>query len=278
MGVAGAELMPAAGQERVIDDPPYLWSDLLARRNALALRREDLAPILRVDESKYRARETGTLPVGPYLVEELLAMEDFVARQASAVVAAAASAGTVVLNAITDQDEFNLVYPDARTLRDDVPYPLILQRVAVGRAAAELTRRRRDVEVYTGDRRADLTVRRLAAGLEKNETADLLGVEKKHYYTWERGAKTPSPGLLAELQAIDDFITASAAKLDITDVDGVSTILMIDDQSEFELTYPKARTLRDGAPYPLRVHRVAAARRAGKFDAAGEQSRIATTL
>ena len=52
--------------------------------------------------------------------------------------------------------------------------------MAVGRAAAELSRRDRDVEVHSGGRRTNVTVRRLAAGLEKNETAALLGVEKQH--------------------------------------------------------------------------------------------------
>ena len=89
VGLAG--VLPAAvrDQEDDIDAQPYLWSDLLARRNALALRREDLAPVLRVDEQKYRARETGSLPVGPYLAEELIAMEEFVADTAAALVAAA---------------------------------------------------------------------------------------------------------------------------------------------------------------------------------------------
>ena len=139
-----------------------------------------------------------------------------------------------MLQAVIDQDEFTAAYPDARTLRDSVAYPLTLQHVAVGRAAAELSRQNRDVEVHRGDRRADLTGRRLAVGLEKNETAALLGVEKKHYYTAERGAKPPSAGLLAELQAVDDFITATASQVDVTEVDGVSVVLILDDQRQFE--------------------------------------------
>ena len=274
VGLAGVLPVAVRDQEDDIDEPPYLWSDLLARRNALALRREDLVPVLKVDEQKYSARETGALPVGPYLAEELIAMEEFVAETAAAVVGEAPSAGTVVLQAVVDQDEFTAAYPDAKTLRDGVRYPLTLQHVAVGRAAGELSRQDRDVEVHRGAKRADLTVRRLAAGLEKNETAALLGVEKKHYYTWERG-KPPSAGLLAELQAVDDFITATAGQLDVTEVDGVSVVLMFDEQSQFEQAYPLARTLRDGVPYPIRVHRVAAARRAQALEAAGRPSRIA---
>jgi hypothetical protein len=183
-----------------------------------------------------------------------------------------------VLQAVVDQDEFAGAYPDAKTLRDGVGYPLTLQHVAVGRAAAELSRQDRDVEVHRGGRRADLTVRRLAVGLEKNETAALLGVEKKHYYTAERGAKPPPAGLLAELQAVDDFIAATAGQLDVTDVDGVSAVLMFDDQRQFEQAYPLGRTLRDGVPYPIRVHRVAAARRAQTLEAAGRpESRSSRT-
>jgi hypothetical protein len=274
-GLAG--VLPAAvrDQEGDIDELPYLWSDLLARRNALALRREDLVPVLKVDEWKYSAREEGALQVGPYLVEELIAMEEFVVDMAAAVIAAAPSAGTVVLQAVVDQAEFGAAYPDARTLRDDVGYPVVLQHVAVGRAAGELSRQDRDVEVHRGGRRADLIVRRLAAGLLKNETAALLGVEKKHYYTAERGAKAPPAGLLAELQAVDDFIAATAGQLNVAEVDGVSVVFMLDDQREFERAYPLARTLRDGVPYPIRVHRVAAARRAQNLEAAGQQARIA---
>lgn len=279
MSVGPAGVFPAmvGDWEDDIDEQPYLWSDLLARRNALALRREDLVPVLRVDEQKYRAREAGDLPVGPYLVEELIAMEEFVAGETAKLLAAAPDTGTVRLQAVVDQDAFNVVYPDARTLRDEVAYPLTLQHVAVGRAAGALGRQDRDVEVRRGDRRADLTVRRLGAGLEKNETAALLGVEKKHYYTAERGAKPPSAGLLAELQAVDDFITTTAAQLEVVEGDGVSVVLMLDDQREFEQAYPQARTLRDGVPYPMRVHRVAAARRAQQLEAAGQPARIAVT-
>lgn len=275
LGLAGPVSAVVRDWEDDINEPPYLWSDLLARRNALGLRREDLIPVLRVDEVKYRAREDGALPVGPYLVEELIAMEEFAAGLAAEMVAQAPTSGVVTLPALTDQDQFAAAYPDARTLRDKFAYPLTLQHVACGRAAAELSRQDRDVEVHRGDRRADLTVRRLAAGLEKNETAALLGVEKKHYYTWERGAKPPAAGLLAELQAVDDFIAANAGQLEVSEVDGVAVVVMLDDQQQFEATYLQARTVRDQSPYPIRVHRVAAARRAHQLEAAGQSARIA---
>lgn len=118
-------------------------------------------------------------------------------------------------------------------------------------------------------------MRRLAAGLLKNETLALLGVDKKHYDKWERGQTAPPAGLLAELQAVDDFINTTAAQLDVTDAGGVSVVIILDDQRQFEQAYPQARTLRDGVPYPTRVHRVAAARRARELAAAGGQSRIA---
>lgn len=275
VGLAGAVSAVALDWEDDITEPPYLWSDLLARRNALGLRREDLIPVLRVDEAKYRAREDGALPVGSHLVEELIAMEEFVAGLAAEMVAQAPASGVVTLSAMVDQDEFTSAYPEACTLRDKFAYPLTLQHVACGRAAAELGRHGRDVEVHRGDRRADLTVRRLAAGLEKNETAALLGVEKKHYYTWERGAKPPAVGLLAELQAVDDFIVATAAQLEVSDVDGAAVVVMLDDQQQFEKVYPQAHTVRDKVAYPIRVHRVAAARRAHLLEDAGQLTRIA---
>lgn len=275
VGLVGALSAGAHDWEDDIDEPPYLWSDLLARRNALSLRVEDLVPVLRVDLRKYRSRETGALEVGPDLVDELIAMEEFVAAETEALLASAPATGTVVLQAVVDQGEFEHTYPDARTVRDLVPYPMSLQHVAVGRAAAELSRRERNVEVHRGDRRADLTARRLAAGLLKEETARLLGIDDKRYAKFERSAAAPPAGLVAELQAIDDFIAASAEQLNVADVDGVSVVLMIDDQQAFERAYPQARTKRDGTVYPRRVHRVAAARRAHELEAAGQSARIA---
>ena len=275
VGLADALSAGARDQEDDIDEPPYLWSDLLARRNALSLRVEDLVPVLCVDLRKYRSRETGALEVGPDLVDELIAMEEFVADEADKLLNSAPAKGTVVLQVSVNQDDFEDAYPDARTLRDLVPYPMSLQHVAVGRAAAELSRRGRDVEVLRGDRRADLTVRRLADGLLKDETARLLGIDEKRYAKFERAAAAPPPGLLAELQAIDDFITTTAGQLAVTEAAGVSVVMLIDDQAEFERAYPQARTQRDGVVYPRRVHRVAAARRAHTFEAAGRSVRIA---
>jgi hypothetical protein len=277
MSVGLAGVLPAVvrDQEGDIDDQPYLWSDLLARRNALSLQVEDLVPVLRVDLRKYRSRETGALEVGPDLVDELIAMEEFVAGEADKLLAAAPASGTVVLQALVDQGEFETAYPEARTVRDLVPYPMSLQHVAVGRVAAELSRRGRDVEVHRGGRRGDLTVRRLAAGLLKDETARLLGLDEKKYAKFERSTTAPPAGLVTELQAIEDFITTSAGQLDVTEVAGVSVVVMIDDQAEFERAYPQARTQRDGVVYPRRVHRVAAARRAHTLEAAGASVRIA---
>ena len=277
MSVGLAGVLPAAvrDQEDDIDEQPYLWSDLLARRNALSLQVEDLVPVLRVDLRKYRSRETGALEVGPDLVDELITMAAFVAGEADKLLTEVPASGTVVLQAVVDQGEFEAAYPDARTLRDLVPYPMSLQHVAVGRAAAELSRRGLDVEVHRGDRRGDLTVRRLAAGLLKDETARLLGLDEKKYAKFERSTTAPPAGLVTELQAIEDFITTSALQLDVTEVAGVSVVVMIDDQAEFERAYPQARTKRDGVVYPRRVHRVAAARRAHSLEAAGASVRIA---
>jgi hypothetical protein len=275
VGLAGGLSAGVHDQEDDIDEQPYLWSDLLARRNALSLQVEDLVPVLRVDLRKYRSRETGALEVGADLVDELIAMAEFVAGEADKLLVAAPAAGSVLLQAVVDEGEFEDAYPDARTLRDLVPYPMSLQHVAVGRVAAELSRQGRDVEVHRGDRRADLTVRRLAAGLLKDETARLLGLDEKKYAKFERSSTAPPGGLVTELQAIEDFITTSASHLDVTEVAGVSVVVMIDDQAEFERAYPQARTQRDGMVYPRRVHRVAAARRAHTLEAAGASVRIA---
>ena len=275
VGLAGDLPVGLCDREDDIDEPPYLWSDLVARRNALSLRVEDLVPVLRVDLRKYRSRETGALEVGPDLVEELIAMEEFVAGEAANLLAASPAGGTVVLHAVVDQGEFEKAYPDARTLRDLVPYPMSLQHVAVGRAAAELSRRGRDNEVHRGDRRADLMARRLAAGLLKAETAWLLGIDEKRYAKFERSTAAPPAGLVTELQAIDNFITTSAEQLEVTESGGVSVVMMIDEQAEFERAYPQARTQRDAVVYPRRVHRVAAARRAHVLEAGGGSARIA---
>ncbi len=275
VGLAG--VLPAAVyiREDDIDEQPYLWSDLVARRNALSLRVEDLVPVLRVDLRKYRSRETGALEVGPELVDELIAMEEFVAGEVARLLASAPAASTVELHAVVDQASFEDAHTDARTVRDLVPYPLSLQHVAVGRVAAQLTRQGRDVEVYRGEQRGDLTVRRLAAGLLKEETARLLGIDAKKYAKFERSTAAPPAGLMAELQAIDDFIDASAGQLDVTEVGGVSVVVMIDDQAAFEHAYPQARTKRDGWFFPRRVHRVAAARRAHALESTGRSVRIA---
>ena len=82
-------------------------------------------------------------------------------------------------------------------------------------------------------------------------------------------------GLIAEMQALDDFIVITAAELPVERVDGVSVVYMLDDQADFEQVYPEARTLRDRLRYPLRIHRVAAARCASSLAAAGHEVRIA---
>lgn len=268
---------PGPAREDDIDEAPYLWSDLLARRAALGLSPEEVAGLLRVDASKYRSRETGARSVGPHLVEELIAMEEFVDAELQMLIEGASAEGVIVLDAVADQTALvGTIGLDARTLRHGALYPAVLQHVAVGRAAGELTRRGRQVEVRRGSRRGDLAARRIAVGLGKNEAAALLGMREKSYYNVERGTKAPPAGLLAELQAIDDFITATAGELEVRSAGGVKVVTMIDDQDQFEQAYPRARTLRDAAPYPQRVHRIAAARRAHAIDSAGEPARIAT--
>jgi len=266
----------ASAAPRPVTELHYLWSDLRARRPALGLRREELAELLRTDEGRYWSRENGDRNTGPLIVAELIEMERFVAQQAQQLLDDAPPAPTmVVLAAVPDQDQFDRTYPAARTLRHGVHYPVTLQHVAVGRAAATLTRRGYDVEVHRGDRRADLLVRRLACGLLKNETAALLGLSQKKYNAHETGKAAPPAGLIAELQAVDDFITTTASQLTVGDVNGVPVVFTLDDPAEFPNIYPQARTRRDGNAYPVRVHHVAAALRASALTLDGAQPRIA---
>lgn len=143
MNVALAGMLPAAFyQEDDIAEQPlpeYLWSDLAARRQALNLSIDDVAALLRMDLTRYRSHESGARDLrGPArgLVDELAAMETFVADETALLIAGAATEGTVELHAIADQDTFTAGNPDARTRRDQTPYPVSLQHVAVGRAAA----------------------------------------------------------------------------------------------------------------------------------------------
>lgn len=257
--------------------PDYSAADLRARRCALSLWPEDLAALFGVDVAPCRIPVPGewgfTAALDDELialgaVDELIAMEAFVAGETDRLLEQAPAEGSVVLNAVVDQDLFARLYPQARADLCDAAYPVSLQHVAVGRAAAELSRRDRDVEVFRGERRFDLTAARLAVGLGKTQTAYLLGLNKKTYYGAERGVRAPAEQTLNELQDIDDFIDMAAARLEVRVEDAVSVIRILDDQVQFEQTYPEARVLRSGAPYPVRVLRVAAGRRAHCFEAA----------
>lgn len=272
-----ADDLPSSTVSRDDNDPPYLGTDLQARRTALGLQREDLAPLLNVDVERYWDRESGDRSAGRYSAKALIAMETFVAEQSAVLIDTALpdDNARIVLGAVVDQDEFDGAFPRARVRHTGASYPFTLQHVAAGRAAAELGRRGFAVEVFRADRRADLVVRRLAVGLLKAMAGNLFGVEKKHYAAAERGVKPPPAGLLAELQAIDDFISLTAGQLDVIEAAGVSTVLMLGGQEQFERHYPLARTLRDGVAYPARVHEVAAARRAQALEASGRPSRIA---
>lgn len=258
---------------------PYLWSDLIARRNALGLQLDDVAELLGVDWDRYVRRENGNKKINaPSLVNELTEMEAFVTEATDAMIASAQDSDgeQIVLQAFTDQAAFSNSYPEERTLGSRNPYPVLLHDVAVGRAAAALTRVGHDVAVLRGERRADLAVRRLAVGLTKNEAGPFLGIREKKYYPIENGAKPPAAGLIAEFQAVDDFIARLVDETDVAvaEVDGVTVVAMFDDEADFIEQYPNAQTLRDGRQYPLRVCQVAAGRLAGSLDAAGEEVRI----
>lgn len=293
IGLAARVLPAALLQEATVMDQPmdssenfdwgelpsieYLWSDLTARRVALSLRHDDLAALLGMNAQRYRTYESGgrskEAPLG--LVSELKAMEAFVAGETRALIEQAATEGIVVLRAVADEQEFADRYPTARTGRTQAQYPVTLHHVAVGRAAAEFSRRDRDVEVYRGERRFDMAAARLACGLGKNETAHLLGVNEKTYYAAERGTRPPREKSITELQEIDDFIDMMSGELEVTVNNAGSTIWVLDDQADFQNTYPQAFVERSGKPYPVNVLWAAAGRRAGEIEAAGQPARIA---
>ncbi|TEA09067.1 hypothetical protein [Mycobacteroides salmoniphilum] len=272
--MTSAVIEPTTQTPSPVDDggPDYLWSDLRSYRNALSLQFEELAALLGIDETNQWEREAGQRRPGLYVMVELLLMEQFVENLTRAEIAAviadapdpeAVVGGTVVLEAFEGQDEFQAAYPHAVTRRDGNAYPVSFQQVAVGRAAAELSRRGYQVEVYRTDgRRADLRVRRLAAGLLKRETAELLGSNAKKYDMVERGKSAAPAGMIAELQAVDDFIDQAAVGLPVTSVDDADIVLMTNEPGEFHRAFPQARTRRDGRPYPTRILAIAAVRRA----------------
>lgn len=276
----GLAVLPIAVREEDDIEQPfveYLWPDLKGRRNALSLWPEELAELYEMDRTRYRTVEAGARDLlGPArnLVDELVAMEAFVTRETERLTEDVPADGTVVLNAVVDQETFTAGYPDARTLLLQKPYPVTLQYVAVGRVAAELRRLGRNVEVFRGERRFDLAAARSAVGLGKTETAYLLGINPKSYNATERtrGVREAS---LNDLQAIDDFITAAASRLEVTEKSGVSVVWLRASQESFEKTYPNARVQRSGTPYPVRMLWVAAGRRASRLAAAGHAVRIA---
>lgn len=298
MSVGLAEVLPAVVfeeatiAEHAVD---YLWSDLKARRNALSLWPEDLAPVLGVDIARVLVCEHDDLdevhwryrselpamrefiaghPGDPHevpseYIEELADMEAFVATEAQRMITAAVTDGNAVtLDAVVDQAAFIDRYPGAHTVGGN-PYPVMLHYVAVGRAAAELRRRGRDVAVYRGDRRFDLAAARAALGLGKAQTAVLLGSNEKTYSKNERGVNPPPPKPMAELQRIDDFIAGLVGELEVTTEDGATVIWVSDDQAAFEKAYPAAVVERSGNPYQVQTMWIAAGRRAGALQAAG---------
>ncbi|KMV18372.1 hypothetical protein ACT17_11415 [Mycolicibacterium conceptionense] len=289
------------GGGAIADQPfvEYLWSDLKARRNALSLWPEDLAPLLGVDAALYLTYEydrpqdvptksegrrgavkvlltkgASTDSVPAEFIEELDDMEDFVADEVERLIGTSDDLDVVTLNAVIDQETFTSDYPHACTQLHEYPYPVRLQYVAVGRAAAELRRQGRDVEVYRGERRFDLAAARFAVGLGKSETACLLGVNEKSYFANERKGVVRQASL-NDLQKLDDFIADAANGLDVKDENGVSVIWVCDDHEDFEKAHPKAFFERSGEPYPVRMLWVAAGRRTSALREGGQAVRIA---
>lgn len=305
MSVLLAERSSAAFCEgHVMAEQPfveYLWSDLKSRRQALSLWSEDIAAVLRVGLARYATAEfEGVEDVPNRLLAEAAArhafsasdrhnpqdvpleyiielddMESFVAGEAEQLVDDAPAHGVVRIDAAADQDAFTAEYPDACTRIHQHPYPVVLQYVAIGRAAAELRRRGREVEVYRGDRRFDLAAARFAIGMGKAETAYLLDINPKTYNKSEAGKEpTPPRTPMRELQLLDDFIEDIAGKLEVTHEDGISVIWIQGEQAAFEKVHANV-VERSGNPYPVRTLWVAAGRRAGALLEAGHSVRVA---
>lgn len=253
----------------------YSGADLAAARNAVGLSIHELTSVLRVDGENYKAREADTKDVQAHLVAELTAMNAFVTGLADQLAAAVPAAGVVVLEAVPDQASFESVFPLAKTRRDGVPYPVGLQHNAVGRVACELQRQGRTVEVHRGSRRADLLVRRRAVGLSGKEAARLFGLNEKTYLEGEQGKK-PLSRVLAELQAVEDFIVAEAADVRVVDVGNIKAVLTGGgDAGTQNRRAAAAVTLRDQKPYPASVHYAAAGRAAEELRNAGHDVRVA---
>lgn len=278
VGAPVPEIIDDAGSEE-----RYTWADLAVRRVGLGISTELYASTLRISNDAYVLSERGDAPVNPRDVAHMIAMELFVAGEAARLVAAADidDDEAIELSACVDQDAFNAAFPNAR-FHVNAAFPFTLQHVAAGRAAAELTRRGRDVHVYRGDANVGLLVRRLAVGLMKQQAAELLGLAPQKYARWEIGtvrkfgekAAGAPVGLTREMQAIDDYITATAAALPVIPDEGITAVFMLDDPEDIAATYPGGHTHRGAIPYPRRVHRAAVARRAGELAAAGQRVRI----
>jgi hypothetical protein len=252
----------------------YSGADLAAARHAVGLSIHELTSVLRVDADNYKAREIDTKDVQAHLVGELIAMSTFVAGLVDQLTAQAPTEGTVLLEAVTDQASFESAYPMAKTRRDGVPYPMGLHHNAVGRVASALQRTGRTVEVRRGDRRAELLVRRRAVGLGGKEAARLFGLNEKTYLEGEQGKK-PLSRVLAELEAVENFITAEAADMRIIDVGSIKAVLMAPADAGARASLAEtAVTLRDREPYPVGVHYAAAGRAAQELRNAGHDVRV----
>ncbi len=270
-----AVLTTVSEEDDIAEQQPaeYLWSDLKGRRNALSLWPEDLAAFFGQELTRYRSYESGGRDLSRAhrgLVEELIEMEAFVRAETASLIEQAPAEGVVVLRALPDQESFTACYPQAyNARRPEIAYPVMLHYVAVGRAAGELRRGGREVEIYRGEQHFELTAARAAVGLGKAETANLLGVNVKSYFRAERGVDPPRQGALSALREVDEFIASTADGLEVDVEDGVAVIDVVDDQAHFEATYPSGRFTRSDTPYPVRMLWVAAGRRAGALAAAG---------
>lgn len=123
---------------------------------------------------------------------------------------------------------------------------------------------------------ADLLARRETLGISAEQLAEILGVDRKMLAERETGARTVGDRLIAELDAMEQFVTTqTSAMLSDSSPDAEVVVLeLVEDQEGFERLFPTAVSLRERVPYPSTLHCVAAGRAAAELGRRGRSVKI----
>ncbi|MDZ4233978.1 MAG: hypothetical protein U1C73_09500, partial [Dietzia sp.] len=133
-----------------------------------------------------------------------------------------------------------------------------------------------DMPVFSGDDGreylwSDLLARRLALGLQAEESARALKVSYEDYDEVEDGEKPPDPQMVESITAMERFV-AQQADLAVAAAEGTGDkavqFIALADQDAFNQMYPRARTPW-GTPYPFTLQHVAVGRAAGELSRRG---------